>query len=174
MDDTWSYCTWIGYKKVHGFALRSWINRTMELLSIADNLRNFLEKSMEQWKLLLTSNGKDLRGFDVKRGIFQEDNLLPLLFVLSMAPLSLILKKVNASYEWWKKQYKLNHLLSMDNLKLFSRSEEQIDTIVRTVHVFSADIVMEFGIKKPGILTVKRGKVVRPEEIKLRYSEVMK
>ena len=41
----------------------------MELFGIADNVRNFLEKSMEQWKLSLMSNGEDLGEVDVKRGI---------------------------------------------------------------------------------------------------------
>ena len=49
----------------------------------------------------------------------------------------------------------------MENLKLFSKSEKQIDTLVRTVHVFSTDIGMESGIKKCGILNMKRGKVGR-------------
>ena len=91
---------------------------------------------MEQWKLSLTSNGEDLGEVNVKREIFQGDSLSPLLFVLSMLPLSLILRKVNAYYEWGKKDYKLNHLLYMDDLKLFAKSEEQIDSLVRTVNVF--------------------------------------
>ena len=111
---------------------------------------------------------------DVKRGIFQGDSLSPLLFILSMVPLSLILRMVNASYEWGKKEYKLNQLLFMDDLKLFSKSEEQMDTPVRTVHVFSTDIGMKFGMKKCGNLTMKRGKVVRCEGIKLPNCEVMK
>ena len=91
-----------------------------------------------------------------------------------MVPLSLILRKVNAYYEWGTKEYKLNHLLYMDDLKLFTKSEEQIYTLVRTVHVFSTDIGMEFGMKKCGILTMKRGKVVRSEGIMLPNNEVMK
>ena len=46
----------------------------------------------------------------------------------------------------------------MDDLKLFSKSEQQIDTLVRTVHVFSSDVGMEFGLKKCEIITMKRGK----------------
>ena len=100
---------------------------------------------------------------NVKRGIFQGDNLSPLLFALSMVPLSLILSKVSACYEWGQKNYKLNHLLCMDDLRLFSNSEEQIDKLVRTVHVFSTDTGTGFGMRKCAIRTMKRGKVVRCE-----------
>ena len=62
----------------------------------------------------------------------------------------------------------------MDDLKLFVKSEEQIDTLVRTVHVFSTDIGMEFGMKKCGIVTMKRGNVVICEGIMLPNNEVMK
>ena len=165
---------WIDYKKAYDFVPHRWINECMELLGIADNVRNFLEKSMEQWKLSLTSNGEDLGEVDVKGRIFQGDSLSPLLLVLGMVPLPLIFRKLNASCEWGKKENKLNHLLFMDNLKLFSKSEEQMDKLVRTVHVFGTDIGMEFGMKKCGIFTMKRGKVVRCGEIKLPNCEVMK
>ena len=78
--------------------------------------------------------------------------------------LSLIPKKVNACYKWGKKGYKLNHLLFidylklnafMDDLKLYAKSEEQTNMLVRNVHVFSTFISREFGIKKFRILTMK-------------------
>ena len=62
----------------------------------------------------------------------------------------------------------------MDDLKLYAKSEEQTNTLERTVHVFSTDIGMEFGIKKRGILTMKKGKNVKSEGIKLLDREVMK
>ena len=46
-----------------------------------------------------------------------------------------------------KEGIKLNHLLFMDDLKLYAKSEEQKNTLVRTMYVFSNDIVMEFGIR---------------------------
>ena len=60
-------------------------------------------------------------------------------------------------YVWWKKKYKLNSFRFMNDLKLYAKSEEQTNTLVKTVNVFN----MEVGIKKCGILTMKRGKVVK-------------
>ena len=71
----------------------------MEMFGIAENLRTFLQKNMQQWGLSLTANGEDLGEVNVKREVFQGDSLSPLMFVLSMVPLSLILKKVNACYK---------------------------------------------------------------------------
>ena len=62
----------------------------------------------------------------------------------------------------------------MDDLKLYAKSEEQTNTLVRTVYVFSTDIGMEFGIEKCGILTMKRGKIIKSEGIKLPDGKVMK
>ena len=115
----------------------------MEMFGITEKLRMFLQKRMQQWKLSLTANGEDLGEVNVKRGIFQGDSLSPLLFVLSMVPLSLIFKKVNTCYKWGKKEYKLNHLLFMNDLKLYAKSEEQTNTLVRNVYVFSTDIGMD-------------------------------
>ena len=65
-----------------------------------------------------------------------------------MAPLWVIPRKVKASYKLGNKEYKLNHLLFMDELKLFSKSEYQSDTLVRTVHFFRTDIGMEVWNEK--------------------------
>ena len=73
-----------------------------------------------------------------------------------------------------KKEYKLNHFLFMDDLKLFFKSEEQVVTLKRTVHIFNTDSGMEFGKKKFGFLTMKREEIVRCEERKLPKSELMK
>ena len=76
---------------------------------------------MQQLRQSLTANDEDLGEVNVKRGIFQQDSLSPLLFVLSMVPLYSILKKVNACYKCEKKEYELNHLLFIDDLKLHAK-----------------------------------------------------
>ena len=62
----------------------------------------------------------------------------------------------------------------MDDLKLFRKSSEQILSFVQTVHTFSMDIGMEFGIKKCGILVLKRGKTVKMQGIVLTDGQVVK
>ena len=136
---------WVDYRKAYDLVLHSWVNECMEMFGIAENLRTFLQKSMQQWRLSLTANGEDLGEVNVKRGIFQGDSLSPLLFVLSMVPLSLILKKVNACYKWGKKEYKLNHLLFMDDLKLYAKSKEQTNTLVELCMCFAPTLAWSLG-----------------------------
>ena len=163
---------WIDYRKAFHLVPDNWVNEYMEIFGIAENLKTFLQKSMQQWRLSLTANGEDLREVNVKRGDIPGRQSITI--VLNVVPLSLILKKVNACYKWGKSECKLNYVLFMDDLKLYAKSEGQTNTLVRTVHVFSTDIGMEFGIKKCGILTMKRGKIVKSEGIKLPDGEVMK
>ena len=49
----------------------------------------------------------------------------------------------------------------MDNLKLFAKSHDQVDSLVNAANTFSDNIGMEFGIKKFGVLILKRGKVYK-------------
>ena len=70
------------------------------------------------------------------------------MFVLALILLSLILRKAKAAYEFSESKEKINHILVMDDLKLYGRSEKGLDSLVQAVRVFSEDIEMEFGIEK--------------------------
>ena len=65
-----------------------------------------------------------------------------------MVPLTWLLRTAKTGYEWSIKGFKLNHLLFMDDLKLFVKIKNPIDSLVQTVHIYSEDIGMQFGIKK--------------------------
>ena len=101
---------------------------------------------MEKWKVMLCSKNFELGEVESKQGIFQGDSLSPLVFVLALIPLSLILRKVKAAYEFSESKQKINHSLFMNDLKLYSPSEKGLDSLVQTVQVFSEDIGMELGI----------------------------
>ena len=128
---------WIDYRKAYDFVPHSWILEYLDMLGIANNVRKLLDKSMKKWKLFLRSNGSDLWEVDINRGIFHRDSLSPMIFFICMIPLSPLLKKVKASYNWGRKEFKLNHLLFLDDFKLFGKSEDLIDSLVQTVFIFS-------------------------------------
>ena len=60
---------WIDYKTAYDLVPHSWSNECMEMFGIAENVRNFLEGSMEHWNMSLTSNGEVLEEIDVMRDI---------------------------------------------------------------------------------------------------------
>ena len=164
---------WRDYKKAYDMVPHSWISECLEMFSIANNIQDFLNNSMKSWKLELNASGKTLGEVDIRRGIFQGDSLSPLLFVLCMVPLTWFLRRAKAGYEWASKGFKLNHLLFMDDLKLFAKSKNQVDSLVQTVHLFSEDTGVEFGMKKCGVFIMERGKVIRKDDIRLPDGQYM-
>ena len=109
------------------------------------SLKTLLVNSMEKWRVMLCAGKLELGTVDIRRGIGQRDSFSPLVFVF---PLCLILKKSRSAYKFSGSKEKINHLLFMDDLKLDSRNEKGLDSLVQTMRVFSEDIEMEFGIEK--------------------------
>ena len=87
------------------------------MFGVAENIQSLLANSMERWKVILCSGNSELGEVEIKRGIFQRDSLSPVVFVLAMIPLSLILRKAKAAYEFSESKEKINHLLYIDDLK---------------------------------------------------------
>ena len=117
---------------------------------------------------------EELGEVDIKRGIFQGDSLSPLVFVLALIPLSLILRKAKAAYGFSGSKKKINHLLFMDDFKLYSGNEKELDSLVQTIPIFSKDVGMEFGIEKCALLMKEKGKIVKSLDIELPDGKIIK
>ena len=164
---------WIDYKKAYDMVPHSWSIESLDLCGVAENIKSLLVNSMEKWKVMLCSGNSEFCEVEIKRGIFQGDSLSPLVFVLALIPFSLILRKVKVAYEFSESKEKINHLLFMDNLNLYSRSEKGLDSLVETVRVFSKDIGMEFGTEKCAMLVMEKGKIVKSVGIELPSYQVI-
>ena len=55
---------------------------------------------------------------------------LVLLFVVSLQPLILVLRKMKQGYSFGKGKIKLNHLLFMDDLQLYGGTHPDIDSLI--------------------------------------------
>ena len=161
---------WVDYKKAFDMVPLSWIIKCMRILGVAQNMIGLVQNSMDKWKTVLTAGSKVLGEVN----IFQGDSLSPLLFVLSLIPLTLVLRKLRASYDLGNGNGLVNHLLFMEDLKLYGRNESQLDYLIQSVRVVSEDISMEFGISKCATLIMKRGKVIESEGITLPGDKVIR
>ena len=125
---------------------------------------------MEKRKVTLCSGNSELVQIEIKQGIFQGDSLSPL--VLALILLSLILRKEKAAYEFSQSKKKINHLLFMDDLKLYSRNEKGLDSLAQIVFVFSENIGTEFGIEC-AVLVMEKGMIVKSVGIELPDGKVV-
>ena len=55
----------------------------------------------------------------------------------------------------------------MDDIKLFSKNEKEIETLTLAVRIYTQDIGMEFGLEKCALFIMKSGKQYRTEWIEL-------
>ena len=165
---------WIDYKKAYDMVPHSWIIECLDLFGVAGNINSLLVNSMQKWMVMLCSGNSELGKVEIKRGIFQGDFLSLLVFVLALIPLSLILRKANAAFDFSESKEKINHLLFMDDLKLYSRSEKGLNSSVQTVRVFTEDLGMKFGIEKCAMLIMEKGKIVKSVGIELPDGKVIK
>ena len=62
----------------------------------------------------------------------------------------------------------------MDDLKLYSRSEKGLDSLVQTVSVLSKAIGMELGIEKCAMLVTEKGKILKSVGIELPDCKAIK
>ena len=153
---------WIDYKKAYDMVPHLWIIECLDLFGVEENVKSLLVNCMKMWKVILCSWNSELDEVETKRGIFQEDSLSPLVFILALIPWNLILRKAKAAYEFSQRKEKINHnFLCMDDLKLCSRSEKGLDSLVQTARVFSEDIGMEFGIEKFAMLVMEERNIVK-------------
>ena len=151
----------------------SWVLESLKLARVAENVVDFISRSMKGWNVGLMSFGEFLGKVYIRRGIFQGDSLSPLLFVICMRPPTELLCNVPMGYTL-KCGEKLNHLLFMGDLKIYEKHERDVNTFVSTVELLSADIGMEFGTEKCGTLLLKREKVVKSDVLELRSGEQIK
>ena len=67
---------------------------------------------------------------DIRWGIF---HLSPLLFIIFMIPLSIFLRREQLGYAFVSDGKLINHLLFMDDLKLYGKSERELESLVLAV-----------------------------------------
>ena len=167
---------WLDYQKAYDSVPHSWIRKCLRMYGVSPNMENFISDTMTKWRTNLHLRHEKgeivLRGVEVKRGIFQGDSLSPLLFCLSIDPLSRLLNLKKDGYNMNprgdKNIQKVGHLLYMDDLKLYASSDIMLKNQLNTVKEFSTDITMKFGLDKCATVSLEKGKFKKREGFDLQ------
>ena len=118
---------WIDYKKAFDSVPHSWIEKCLETFKISPVLRNFLSHSMRMWKTTLVlktvENTLNAGDISINSGIFQGGYLSPVLFCVTLIPLSKLLNNTGYGYKIYNT---INNLFYMEDLKLFAKNDQQL------------------------------------------------
>ena len=150
-----------------------WVRETLKVVGVADNVRQFLDQSMRNWKTVLRSNGDTLGEVSIKRGIFQWDSLSPLVFTIILIPFFMTFNSTKYGYLLLK-ETTMNDLLFMDDLNLYVKTESELKSLVHTDRIVSNDIAVEFGMDKFSTMHIKKVKICDMEDIEIPDGQPMK
>jgi hypothetical protein len=159
---------WIDYSKAFDTTSHELIIHMLKCLSVPAPIVRCIENLLPLWRTRFTITSGERKvstePITYKRGVFQGDSLSPLLFCISLLPLSVYLRQTRG-YNCGppsNRRHKVTHLFYMDDLKIYAASQADLDQSIRIVHEYSRDIGMAFGLDKCAVLHLKRG---RSEEI---------
>ena len=123
---------WIDNK--NGMVLQTEIMQCLKMYKISDKILNFITNV---W-------GQNLPDVIIQRAIFPGDSLIAIM------PLNHILKKCFAGFKFSKSQEKINHLVYMGDIKLFTKNEKELKTRIQTIRIYNQVVRMEVIIVENG------------------------
>ena len=130
---------------------------------------SFITETMKSWKTILCLNHNNgsltSRPIMIKSSIFQGDSLIPLLFYLTLTPLSSLLNENTYGYQ--SPGHKITHLFYMDDLKMYAKNDNQQTGLLCTVKKFRNDFKMKFGLEKCDKASFKGGKMVETSDLQI-------
>jgi len=123
------FTSWIDIQKAYDSVRHEYMRKILERLNVPTNIVQFVARTLKLQKTNLICNKEELGRVEIHKGLLQGDSLSPLLFVLTMEPLSRQLnrccEKVNVG------GIERNHLIFVDDVKLLATTEETLVELCR-------------------------------------------
>ncbi|EKX73433.1 reverse transcriptase domain containing protein [Theileria equi strain WA] len=143
--------SWLDIRKAFDSIDHKYLHAVLDHLNIPDWITNFIKHITSGWTIDVRCGKEPIMVKKVTRGILQGDSLSPLLFVLCMDPLSKILHSVYPTVKGKigeKQEHGLNHLLFMDDIKLFAETDEILKKMTDEVKMFCEASGLEINREK--------------------------
>ena len=144
----------------------SLLKETIEIGGMAGKIFWLLDQSKRNWKRVLTSNGGTLGEVSIQFGIFQGNPFSASLFIIILMLLSMTLNNTNYGY-LDSIETPINHLLFVDDLKFYDKTERELQSLVNTVQIISKYIGLEFRMERCCPVRIKKGNISDTEDIEM-------
>ena len=143
---------WLDYNKAFDSVSHSWLFTALCLAKVPESIVISIEKMSKLWAMIITLEGTNQTiKTDIityLKGIFQGDSLSVTLFVLSVNPLSFMIKRLRGYAAGKDHNTNITHIFFVDDLKLYNSATNRIKKQLDFVNRFSHDIGMKFGKDK--------------------------
>ena len=128
---------WVDFRKGFDSISHQWLLSVMRHMHVPGYIVGVVERLMPLWRTsFLVKGGQSTQPVQYHRGVFQGDCPSPLLFCLTLVPLSYLLSQCDG-YTPHESSVSISHLLYMDDLKVYSGSEKGLEQGVEAVFRFA-------------------------------------
>ena len=141
---------WLDYEKAFDSIPHSWLIKSSGLAEVPEKIITAIKQLMAKWSTKVYLHGEtssvESEFISYLREILQGDALSLILFVISVNPLSYLLKQ----HEGYKVKVdtsgtNITHLFFVDDLKLYATDTDKMTRMLETVTQFSNDVGVCFG-----------------------------
>ena len=159
---------WLDYKKAFDSVPHGWLLYALQLAKVPTQLIETIKHLTNQWGTVLHLEGEnetitcDVIKF--LKGIFQGDSLSVLLFILTVNPLSFMLRNLKGYSYGTDRKSNITHNFFVDDLKLYASNINILKKQLDLVTLFSKDTGMTFGEDKCVYQQVENGKLIKNTE----------
>ena len=159
------FTVWLDYKKAFDSVPHEWLLYALQLAKVPTQLIEAIKHLTNQWGTVLHLIGEnetitcDVIKF--LKGIFQGDSLSVLLFILTVNPLSFMLRNLKGYSYGTDRKSNITHNFFVDDLKLYASNINILKKQLDLVTLFSKDTGMTFGEDKCAYQQVENGKLIK-------------
>ena len=150
---------WIDIKKAFDSVSHEWIRKVLQMYETHPKIISLIEKIINSWTITLeivTAQGKEHIGpIKVNKGIMQGDDFSVLLYAIGVDQISWAIGSSEGYRLTHEKNDKVTHLLFVDDLKCYPRSEQKLVTGTRTLANMFDDIGLGINLGKCAACHIK-------------------
>ena len=158
------FTIWLDYKKAFDTVPHEWLIYALKLAKVPPQLVSSIEHLLTQWCTVVHLDGEnesittDIIHF--LKGIFQGDSLSVILFILTVNPLSFLLRNLKGYQYGTEKNSNVTHNFFVDDLKLYANNISTTKKLLDLITTFSKDTGMTFGEDKCAYQQIEKGKLI--------------